>query len=517
MSSQDQTPTLSVIVYGRNDGHGYNLARRAATSLNAIAHVLREEDEILFVDANGADTFPTFPESISDTLTPKARQVLRVIRVRPGSYRRWTSQARLPVHEPFCRNVALRRVAPSCKWVLSTNTDIVPVIEGGKTIGELLEGLDPGFLHIAPRIELPERMWESLDRREPDSAIASCRRWATSQHLGVVVQADPIVVHDGPGDFQLVPLDLARRLDGFDESILGGWHVDGNFCARSRLATGRNISLAGKVAAWHLDHNRQATTIHRNRHGSETPEQLITGVRECGLPAQREHWGADGVEFEEIRLPEPGGFRFGGEDLLPTSPATPVVQQMHAEAFNHGCAVDSPLVFPHLASHLDTWGAGTRVAYLGSSPTMIELLERFVLEHSMELVVAPGLLAERGGADFVARAATSQVLVVDAWSADLWTPGEPKDLRKSDGALGRRCRAIDEQLRTIHRRVLRERRNNLLVLFVSCQHTWLDLDVHRFFDITLTPWASRVRPARVRPVESELRSFLRRKWSRRIR
>jgi len=37
---------VSVLVYGRNDGYGYNLARRAALSLNAIARVLADGDEI---------------------------------------------------------------------------------------------------------------------------------------------------------------------------------------------------------------------------------------------------------------------------------------------------------------------------------------------------------------------------------------------------------------------------------------------------------------------------------------
>jgi hypothetical protein len=65
---------ISVVLYGRNDSHGYNLAKRAAISINCIAEVLRDpDDEILFVDCNTSNDLPTFPEAIYDTLTPHAK------------------------------------------------------------------------------------------------------------------------------------------------------------------------------------------------------------------------------------------------------------------------------------------------------------------------------------------------------------------------------------------------------------------------------------------------------------
>ena len=70
---------LSIIVYGRNDNYGYNLHKRAAISLNCLAEILTEEsDEILFVDYNTPDDFPTFPEAISDTLSSKLKFFISV-------------------------------------------------------------------------------------------------------------------------------------------------------------------------------------------------------------------------------------------------------------------------------------------------------------------------------------------------------------------------------------------------------------------------------------------------------
>ncbi len=80
---------LSVILYGRNDSYGYNLHKRAAISLNCVAEMLSgERDEIIFVDYNTPNDLPTFIEAIYDTLTPRARRVLRVLRVRPEVHHR---------------------------------------------------------------------------------------------------------------------------------------------------------------------------------------------------------------------------------------------------------------------------------------------------------------------------------------------------------------------------------------------------------------------------------------------
>jgi len=68
---------ISIVLYGRNDNYGYNLHKRAALSFNCMAQLLdRDDDEILFVDYNTPNDFPTFPEAIQDTLTKKSRQKL---------------------------------------------------------------------------------------------------------------------------------------------------------------------------------------------------------------------------------------------------------------------------------------------------------------------------------------------------------------------------------------------------------------------------------------------------------
>src|SRR5580658_5299779 len=108
---------ISVILYGRNDSHGYNLHKRAAISINCIAELLSgQDDEILFVDYNTPNDLPTFIEAIYDTLTGRAKTLLRVFRVRPQLHARLVERTHLTALEPHSRNIAIRRSNARNRW-----------------------------------------------------------------------------------------------------------------------------------------------------------------------------------------------------------------------------------------------------------------------------------------------------------------------------------------------------------------------------------------------------------------
>src|ERR1700722_5214878 len=146
---------LSVILYGRNDAHGYNLHKRAAISLNCIAEVLSDaDDEILFVDYNTPNDLPTFIEAIYDTLTDKAKSRLRVFRIRPELHVRMiTERTHLSAVEPHSRNIAIRRSNPRNRWLLFTNTDMIFLPKSG--VADLSEAVRdlPDGQYILPRFE----------------------------------------------------------------------------------------------------------------------------------------------------------------------------------------------------------------------------------------------------------------------------------------------------------------------------------------------------------------------------
>jgi hypothetical protein len=115
-----------------------------------------EDDEIIFVDYNTPNDLPTFIEAIYDTLTPRARRVLRVLRVRPEVHHRlYGTRTHLAALEPICRNIGVRRSNPQNRWILSTNTDMIFVPRNREydlttAVSDLADGH-----YILPRFKLP--------------------------------------------------------------------------------------------------------------------------------------------------------------------------------------------------------------------------------------------------------------------------------------------------------------------------------------------------------------------------
>ena len=301
---------ISVLAYGRNDNYGLNLHKRAALSLNCLAEVLDAPgDEILFVDYNTPDELPSFPEAIADTLTPRARALLRILRVRPPIHARYAGRTHLGVLEPVARNAALRRSNPTNRWILSTNTDMIfaPMIRAGGAAGGLSSiaaGLADGYYHL-PRFELPQSLWEALDRRDPRAAIAGAVAWSRALALSEVVRNSlDYILYDGPGDFQLMLRRELLRIHGFDERILLGWHVDSNVARRLSLLHGRSGDLAAALRGYHCEHTRGLTPKHLAGRPENDFTAVVEQVTTPFIADQAASFGLAGDALEEIRLGE---------------------------------------------------------------------------------------------------------------------------------------------------------------------------------------------------------------------
>ena len=294
---------ISTILYGRNDSYGYNLHKRAAISLNCIAHVLDDpDDEIIFVDYNTPDDMPTFAEAIQDTLTDKAKSIIRVLRVRSRVHERFRNRTHLNALEPISRNVALRRSNPANRWILSTNTDMIFIPgRGYGSLSRIAAELDDGFYHT-PRFELPECLWESFNRLDAGKIVDNVRDWGVRFHLNDVVYMNDTVIYDGPGDFQLALREDAFAIDGFDEEMIVGWHVDLNFARRMKLRRGDVKSVFPTIQGYHCDHTRQATLMHRRNRIENDLGRFFYRVDRPDLPEQRDGWGLGNENVEEISL-----------------------------------------------------------------------------------------------------------------------------------------------------------------------------------------------------------------------
>lgn len=295
---------ISVILYGRNDTHGYNLHKRAAISINCIAEMLTApDDEIIFVDYNTPDDFITFPEAIADTLTPRARQLLRIIRLRASVHNRlYRDKTDLVALEPISRNIAIRRSNPKNRWVLVTNTDMIFVpLKEGQSLSSVADSLADGFYEL-PRFEMPDLLWESLDRLDPKASMARMAEWGRRFHVNEVVHRPREMLYDGPGDFQLFTRAAAFAIDGFDERHLRGWHLDSNLAKRLHLHFGETRSALPYLYGWHCNHTRNASLVHRGGRVSNDYSEVFDEVVRADLPMQRDSWGLPQEQLEDFKL-----------------------------------------------------------------------------------------------------------------------------------------------------------------------------------------------------------------------
>jgi len=293
---------ISVILYGRNDDYGYNLHKRASLSLNCIAHVLSDaDDEIIFVDYNTPDDFPTFPEAIRDTLTSKTQRLLRILRVRPEVHQRYQRYTHLPALEPVARNVGIRRTNQNNRWILSTNTDMILVPTANFSLSVIASELPSGFYHV-PRYDVPESLWETFNRMDPDDVIGAVQELGETAHLNEIIFGADHMLYDAPGDFQLMERNEIFAINGFCEAMLVGWHVDANISKRLSLRHGCVGDLADRVRAYHCEHTRSFSTMHYVSKSNDIA-RFVDEVTVATIPEQADSWGCPHDDIEEIRLP----------------------------------------------------------------------------------------------------------------------------------------------------------------------------------------------------------------------
>lgn len=370
---------FSVIIYGRNDSHGYNLHKRAAISFNALAEVMTDpDDEILFVDYNTPDDHPTFPEAIHDTLTEKAKRVIRIFRVRPEQHAHLRAKTHLVALECQSRNIALRRSNPRNRWILYTNTDMLLVPRNRtESVSEILAEVPDGFYQV-PRFELPEMLWEAaFDRKSPARNLDLLREWSVKYHLNQVVHNFMPMKYDALGDFQAALRQDMFEIHGFDESMVLGWHCDSNLAARLALYRGRVDTLIDKLFGYHCDHTRVAAANNKGRQTRMNDQnRYIWDVASPYVPMQADSWGWPFVEIEEIRLDRDTSYqRFtAGLDAALEPAALPYTSTSLEWQLYSDLTYDLPHTLPFVTDQLVTFPRSTSVMVVA---TRQEFYERF--------------------------------------------------------------------------------------------------------------------------------------------
>jgi hypothetical protein len=518
---------ISLVVYGRNDSYGYNLHKRAAISLNCMAELLDDpDDEILFVDYNTPDDMPCFVEAILDTLTDRARRLIRVLRARPCVHARWRDRTHLQALEPQARNIAVRRSNPRNRWILSTNTDMVFVMrDGSRSLSAAVADLPRGYYGI-PRFEMPETLWESLDRKDPQAVIAAFARWGRELHLDEVVHSHKSILYDAPGDFQLVPREDLIAIHGFSEAMLLGWPVDSNLAKRCLLLYGETKSLFHKVAGYHCDHTKVATPMHGHDRRQNDLVEHVSDVRRPDLPQQADTWGAPDAAIEEMRFP-PGdetGFAAALAPILGPM-AVPFYEAIYTEKGWNQIAYRARHVIPYLADQIATYPRDIDLGYLGMNDTLRALLAETwralgftgrLLVHRETAGVKPGCEPAPASdapyvvADLDHMLEHAALFVLDYGVED--GPGWPSKvfhLKANPKAAAllpcmKAIQAASMEIVAAERRRMAERLPARRIVFVNTINAAFGGQADQLVGQTITPFCTRVRHGTVKPDIAEM-------------
>lgn len=369
---------ISVVLYGRNDAHGYNLHKRAALSLNSMALALtNSDDEIIFVDWNTPDSLPPFPVAIADTLTRRVWEMLRIIRVPHSVHVECSGPyfARSTI-ESVARNVAIRRMATNNKWVLSTNTDIILRCKSA-SLSSVVRDITSDYV-CAPRFELPEWIWEGLPRSDPEAAQLQLSHLADGTPLRQIVKSYQFIGFDAPGDFQLIQRQLLEEVGCFDETMLRGWHVDSNLGRRLFQVVGTPEPISSEIEVFHCNHTRQQTHFHQSASEANDLNEYVWDKVPVVAKSGPLNWGLPNFSLEESTLSDYKKVRNSLVSSLTSFQNRVGVQDFSSEA-DRLAGVPFEVSISAIMDVLSTTQGGTRVAYLGTRPEAERSLRDLVM------------------------------------------------------------------------------------------------------------------------------------------
>jgi hypothetical protein len=494
---------ISVVLYGRNDAHGYNLHRRAALSLNCIAEVLTDpNDEVIFVDYNTPGELPTFIEAISDTLTERCLDLLRVLRVPAVIHeQRFAAATHLPALEPIARNVAVRRADPANRWLLSTNTDMIFVPLEDRSLSDICRDLPDGFYGL-PRFELPEWLWERLPRSDPARALAEVERLGPALRLDEPTTSHEWIRFDAPGDCQLILREDLVAIDGFNEGMLLGYHVDSNLSRRMVLRRGAIDSLEEHLAGYHCNHNRAPTVYHGRRIENDL-HKFFYAVDQPTVTEQRDTWGLPDVSVSEVPL----------RDSIDVTGAGPLVDVMPARPRSRSDAMETPFILTYDSGHVlpfiaDTLFVSSRdatVGYVGANMVLRQMLIDTVNALGFAQPLAAARFDDLAAIDRIADSA--DVLIIDL-GADV-SEADAFLIDFSQRELGQIPPGLVDALTALYHLFGLERarfervKHPRPVVLVNSSAVFWESSVLAQFDCSYATVHSRVRRATVKPVPDE--------------
>jgi hypothetical protein len=372
------------------------------------------------------------------------------------------------------------------------------------SLSNIASELAPGFYH-APRIEIPEVLWESLDRNDPAAVIDTVREWGTTLHLNEITLGMELIRYDGPGDFQLLLRDDLFENQGYDEKMLLGWHVDSNIAARMLLKYGKVGDLGSQVYGYHCDHTRQATPMHSHKRLQNDWTHFCAALRVSNLPEQADTWGCRNDEIEEVRLVANTTTAYvrALREVIGDPQAAPRFVQNVEEVFNK-VDYDPAHLLPFLADMFVSMPRKSNVAWYGARPETLELFASVwqKLDFTGKILVDHPALQRDATTTVISHVPALEALAkADAFVFDFG--GLPFALSDANAA----DRAIHELRASFYQVVHDERRRRSLhapprrVIALNAILNEYEGLVGTFVAASMTPFATHIRHGFVLPVQ----------------
>ena len=339
----------------------------------------------------------------------RCRSCVRVLRVRASVHaQRFSDLTPLPIVEPLARNVAARRTDAANRWLLMTNTDMAFLPLSAASLTDVCSRLvDDASTHFLGS-SCPSGSGSSFRAAIPHEPCASCETLGPALRLDEVTTSHDWLRFDSAGDFQLVLRDDFFAIDGLDEEMLLGWHVDANLGKRMLLRGGSIGSLEHELAGYHCNHLRTATTYQSSDVANDL-HRFVLALEEPELPAQRDSWDFAGDEVEEVELAPEAARSFTTAVAAASGDAPSPPRPTDARDEKWRLEYDSGHVLAFVADAIRVAPPGSAIAYLGVNSTLERMLHELVGELECPLpltVLAPG-------SEATAALAAADVAIVD--------------------------------------------------------------------------------------------------------
>ncbi len=382
--------------------------------------------------------------------------------------------------------------------MLSTNTDMIFCPRtADASLSSIAAALEDGFYHL-PRFELPEGLWETLDRKDAPAIIASAREWGERFHLNEIVHADHDNLYDGPGDFQLFLREDLFKIGGFHEEMILGWHLDANIARRMRMLRGKVSSALDHLVGYHCDHTRQASPYHKVDRTENDPERFLTSVADIEVPEQMAGWGLADLEIETFPLQQGGAERYKrGLEAAIAKPLTGFLETQYVVSDFGRLDYQPDHVLPYLLDLLSAAEPGFKVAYAGARNDTFSMFARGWRAMGGTSVLlcdmTPWLDADAAPVERLPFAEWVDQADVFVFEAGIEGARHHLDLSAGQSA---QLWSVDQAFkRTLDADLARQASGQAprRVLVVNGLHNFFEQPVMNEVAVTLTPFSSRIR------------------------